>query len=381
MRNLLVIALLVGAAVAAASLAPAQELTIGSRAPALEVETWLKGEPALAFEPGRIYLVEFWATWCGPCVAGMPYLSRLQAQLGDTVTVIGVNIWERPYTDGTRDRVAQFVAANDAKLGYRVAYDGQAQRAATAWMESAGLGSIPNAFLVDRSGVIAFIGHPLAPGFRATISQVIAGTHDLEAARAAREQGRAAEIEALAARTVATRRLKEAVARAVPLALAGDHAAAVAACDTLKDVGEALGTDPCDEARVQVFHSLFKSAGPDAAHAYVDHLLQAGGMDAPSSYGNLAWVMVDPAHGLEGADPVRAVRCSERALADMAAAADTTDQAMMRPLLLDTHAMALAAAGRLEEAIAAQAEAVALVTNEAMKAMMQERLDAYRAGR
>lgn len=367
------------ACLAAATVAPAQELTIGSPAPALEVEAWLKGEPVAAFAPGRIYLVEFWATWCGPCIAGMPHLTRLQAQMGDTVTIIGVNIWEgrpeAPYTEQTRQRVARFVTENDAKLGYRVAYDGAAQRAATAWMAAAGLTSIPNAFLVDRDGRIAHIGHPLAPGFRKAINQVVAGTHDLAASRAAREQGRAAEIEARAARTVAARRMKDAVARAVPLARAGDHAAAVAICDTLKDVGEALGPHPCDEARIQVFRSLFSIPGPDAAHAYVDHLLHAGGLDAPISYGNLAWVMLDPDHGVKGADPARALRCSEMAMAD------TTGLAMMRPQLLDTHALALAAVGRLEEAIAAQAEAVALERNETIRAMMQERLDAYLARR
>lgn len=379
LRSLLPILAL--ATLAGVTVAPAQELTVGSPAPALEVEAWLKGEPVTAFAPGQVYLVEFWATWCKPCIAGMPHLTRLQAQMGDTVTVIGVNIWEEqsgvPYTDETRARVERFVAGNAAKLGYRVAYDGAAQRAATGWMAEAGLNSIPNAFLVDRAGLIAHIGHPLAPEFRNALSQVIAGKHDLAAARAAHEKRRAAAVEDMAVRQVAARRMKETIARAVPLARAGDHAAAVAACDSLGDVGEAFGPHPRDEARVQVFTSLFAAPDPEAANAYVDHLLRAGGMEAPISYGNLAWVMVDPDHGVKGADPARALRCSEKAVAET----DTIGQAMMRPLLLDTHAMALAANGRLEDAIATQTEAVALETNETMKAMMQERLDAYQVRR
>lgn len=366
---------------AAATIAPAQELTVGSPAPALEVEAWLKGEPVTAFAPGRIHIVEFWATWCGPCIAGMPHLTRLQAQMGDTVTVIGVNIWEErseaSYTEQTRARVAQFVAENDAKLGYRVAYDGAAQRAATGWMAAAGLNSIPNAFLIDRAGLIAYIGHPLGPEFKHALRQVIAGTHDLAAARAAHEKRRAAAVENMAIRQVAMQRMKETIARAVPLARAGDFAAAVAACDSLGDVGETFGPHPRDEARVQVFTSLFAAPDPETAHAYVDHLLRTSGLETPISYGNLAWVMVDPDHGVKGADPARALRCSEKAVAEF----DSTGQAMMRPLLLDTHAMALAANGRLEEAIAAQSEAVALETSETMKAMMQERLDAYQAKR
>lgn len=37
-------------------------LNVGDRAPALNVDRWLKGEPVTAFQPGTIYVVEFWAT-------------------------------------------------------------------------------------------------------------------------------------------------------------------------------------------------------------------------------------------------------------------------------------------------------------------------------
>lgn len=348
---------------AAAALAPAQDLTVGSPAPALDVEAWLKGEPVTAFAPGRVYLVEFWATWCAPCIAGMPRLTELQAQLGDSVTVIGVNIWEeppgKPITDQTRARVARFVAENDAKMGYRVAFDGGAQGAAKAWLQAAGLGSIPQVFIVDGSGVIAHIG----PLQTAALRQVIAGTHDLAAARAAHEERRRAEIRSRENAKLA----QVAVAAATSRARAGDHAGAVALCDRLEDP---------DDAKIGVFRALCEGGEPGAANGFVDHLLQTGGLGSPRGFSNLAWNMVDPDHGVKGADPARAVLCSERALVGAA-----SEPAVMRPLLMDTHAMALAAAGRLNEAIAAQAEAVALETNATMKALMQERLDAYRARR
>ena len=59
-------------------------LVVGSVAPDLNVESWLsKGNgdrfpEVTKFEAGKVYIVEFWATWCPPCVASMPHLSELQ---------------------------------------------------------------------------------------------------------------------------------------------------------------------------------------------------------------------------------------------------------------------------------------------------------------
>jgi thiol-disulfide isomerase/thioredoxin len=44
--------------------AAAPTLKVGDKAPALVVEKWLKGRPVPRFERGRLYVVEFWATWC-----------------------------------------------------------------------------------------------------------------------------------------------------------------------------------------------------------------------------------------------------------------------------------------------------------------------------
>ncbi len=51
---------------------------IGDKAPAMSVEEWLKGEPVNTFESGKVYLVEFWGTWCSPCIANIPHLSEIQ---------------------------------------------------------------------------------------------------------------------------------------------------------------------------------------------------------------------------------------------------------------------------------------------------------------
>jgi len=74
----------------------AQDVTLkpGDAAPALAASEWLKGDEVKSFKKGKVYVVEFWATWCGPCVAAIPHLSKMQDEHED-VTFIGMNIFER----------------------------------------------------------------------------------------------------------------------------------------------------------------------------------------------------------------------------------------------------------------------------------------------
>lgn len=154
-------------------------LTIGSKAPELQIAQWVRGTPVSGFEKGRVYVVEFWATWCGPCIAAFPHLAELQAKHADKMTVIGVNIWENKEGQERIDLVNEFVAKH-TEMAYTVALE-EGTAMADNWMKAAGRNGIPSAFIVNGDGQIAWMGHPMA--MDEPLEKIISGTHDIEAAR------------------------------------------------------------------------------------------------------------------------------------------------------------------------------------------------------
>jgi thiol-disulfide isomerase/thioredoxin len=171
-------------------------LSIGDAAPTWQTEQWINVPEGLApvgaFEKGQIYVVEFWATWCIPCLKVFPHLSELQRKYKDQgVKIVGTNIWERSYDAQTLDKVTQFVEKQGESISYLVAFDGQGKAMDQAFMQAAEVRTIPAAFIIDREGRIAFIGHPR--GMDRALEQVVKGTHDLKKLRAEYEREAAAE--------------------------------------------------------------------------------------------------------------------------------------------------------------------------------------------
>lgn len=152
------------------------ELFIGSKAPELQIAKYVKGDSVEQFENGKVYVVEFWATWCGPCIAAFPHLTELQAQHQDKVQFIGVNVWERFPDQATRiNEIEKFVAEQGDRMGYTVAVE-EGSAMADTWMRPAGQNGIPAAFIVDGTGTIAWVGHPM--NIDDSLESVIAGEFD-----------------------------------------------------------------------------------------------------------------------------------------------------------------------------------------------------------
>ncbi len=174
---------------AVAAPAPAAEptLKIGDPAPKLQNGEWVQGDPVKKFQPGTAYIVEFWATWCGPCRASIPHLNEIYTKFKDKgLVVIGQDCWEQD------DKLVEpFIKTMGDKMTYRVALDDKTDsktnsmkgKMAETWMAAAGRNGIPSAFLIDTKGVVAWIGHPM--GLKEeTIEQVLAGKYDIQKAAA-----------------------------------------------------------------------------------------------------------------------------------------------------------------------------------------------------
>src|SRR5262245_6886260 len=148
-------------------------LKVGDPPPPLKATKWLTGQEVKAFEKGKVYVVEFWATWCGPCVVMMPHLGDLQDELGPKgVTVIGFTAKD---PGNTPEKVAQFVEKRGGKLGYTIAYADD-RDTYEAYMKAAGQSGIPCSFVIGKDGTIAYIGHPLF--LDEVLPKVLAGTWD-----------------------------------------------------------------------------------------------------------------------------------------------------------------------------------------------------------
>ena len=130
----------------------ADSLKLGDPAPKLQVAKWVQGEPVTQFETGKVYVVEFWATWCGPCKVSIPHLNELSQKFKDKgVVVIGQDCLEED-----ESLVAPFVKKMGTNMTYRVALDDKSKvengAMATTWLDAAGQNGIPTRVCGEQTG-------------------------------------------------------------------------------------------------------------------------------------------------------------------------------------------------------------------------------------
>jgi len=169
---------LTGVALAVAVPKAEAKLTVGDPAPKLQVAKWVQGDPVKEFDTNHVYIVEFWATWCGPCRASIPHLNELWQKFKDRgLIAIGQDAWEQDDS-----AVAPFVKKMGDQMTYRVALDDKSQETngimAVNWMKAADQNGIPTAFVVNKQGRIAWIGHPMGLNEQ-ILEDILAGRFDI----------------------------------------------------------------------------------------------------------------------------------------------------------------------------------------------------------
>jgi cytochrome c biogenesis protein CcmG, thiol:disulfide interchange protein DsbE len=112
------------------------------QAPDLVVAEWIGDRPQV---DGKFVLVDFWATWCPPCRAGIPELNALAAEYADSLVVIGLS-------DESASKVKSM---SSPKIEYYSAVDPEGRT-----VRRVGVQGIPHAMLIDPSGKVCWQGTP-----------------------------------------------------------------------------------------------------------------------------------------------------------------------------------------------------------------------------
>ena len=393
-------------------------LTIGSDAPPIDVEHWVsqgngKFEKVTKFEEGKVYVIEFWATWCGPCVASMPHLAELQQRFGAKgVQLVSISDEELDVVHGFLERPVQNgksnSSENDSENGEASKKDGDEEEETygkltsayclttdpdrsvhTEYMEAAGQNGIPTAFIVGKDGKVEWIGHPMQ--MDSPLEQIVAGKWDREAAKA--------EIYPTQQKGLLTTKIGKAMR-------SGDSDAALAIID------EALQQNADDSelgeflSRVRIQVQIFpitqlarqgkhkealealeelKAKVPEQKSTFLEFQLSillngemhdeaaevlnqiASGEENPVKLNQISWMIYEAAQNADG--------FSEKLLASAVSAAKKAAKlAPEEGAVLDTYAHLLHRSGNLDEALTVQTKASELVgdSNPDVKAFLEQ---------
>lgn len=325
----------------------------GDAPPPITVSQWLKGAPVSKIEKGKVYVVEFWATWCVPCQATIPRMTKLAKELPE-VTFVGVSILEED-----QKKVAPFVKSKGSEMEFHVAMDqlpspksdSYEGLMATRWVEASGPLGVPYAFIIDKDGLIAWTGNPNE--MDEPLRKVVAGTWDTKAYGATVRAAHEVEIRQIGY----DNREKHALQKKDEAALLQVYADMVA--------------DPLPQIQVNGSLKRFRYLlieRKDYDAAYGAGKVAVGGplKDDAAKLEELAWLIVDPKAKLDRRDTDLAIAAAQRSVE------------LKKGLFnLNTLAHAYFFAGDKAKALETEKEALAVAANDDERKFIQAAITSF----
>lgn len=119
---------------------------LNQKAPEFTVQQWLTAQPEMK---GKFILIDFWATWCGPCRKAIPELNALQKEFKNDLVVIGISDEAPEKVLAMKTPVIEYASAIDTKATMK---------------ELLEVKGIPHVILIDPKGIVRWEGFPLLSG-------------------------------------------------------------------------------------------------------------------------------------------------------------------------------------------------------------------------
>jgi len=265
------------------------KLKIGDAAPALSIETFVKGTPITALEKGKTYVIQFWAPWKKDSVDQLIGLSAIQKQYADKGVVV-FGIASADVTGTTIDKVKQVVTEKGDAIAIPIAWD-KGTETKDAFLRAAGRPQLPCAVIVDKEGKIAVLEDAnLGLQFLEIVAE---GKHDLALLTAWHPK-------AARAKTSVT---------SLATAQQGKKWAEV-----LSYSGELLEVDPIGyggSAQSRMM-AQWKTGAPEKAIEWAKVWIDGPGKMSTEGLNAVAWVLVDPADPFPKPDLDLALKAAER---------------------------------------------------------------------
>ena len=127
---------------------------LNQKAPELVVKEWISQKPNTK---GLFILVDFWATWCGPCRKAIPELNEIQKEFKEDLVVVGISDETADKVKAMKQPIIEYYHGIDTEGGMKKALS---------------VKGIPHLILIDPQGVVRWEGYPLLTGHELTVEVI-----------------------------------------------------------------------------------------------------------------------------------------------------------------------------------------------------------------